>query len=191
MLYLRRLPDGENHRAGQHRAAYDALAQGLWREYGMQHITLARRERGKPYLPAHPEVHVNVTHCSRLAAAVVDTAPVGVDAEPVGPLRERVLGRACSSAEQGWVLSQPDPAYAFIRLWTAKESYVKTTTTGIGVALQEITFALTDCSIRSNQKAGFTQLLLPEHVVTICHQAGKGQVLTLCPKEEWICWNWI
>ena len=32
MLYLRRLPDGENHRAGQHRAAYDALAQGLWRE---------------------------------------------------------------------------------------------------------------------------------------------------------------
>ena len=93
--------------------------------------------------------------------------------------------------EQGWVLSQPDPAYAFIRLWTAKESYVKATGTGIGVALQEITFALTDCSIRSNQKAGFTQLLLPEHVVTICHQAGKGQVLTLCPKEEWICWNWI
>lgn len=191
MLYLRRLDAGEDQQAGQHWAAYDALSWGLWQEYGLRHAVLERLERGKPFLPGHPAVHVNVTHCRGLAGAAVDAAPVGVDAEPVRPLRERVLRRACAREEQEWVLSQPDPDYAFIRLWTAKESYVKATGTGIGVPLQEVAFTLTDGSIRSRMEAGFTQLLLPEHVITICHKEGKGRVLSLCPKEEWICWNWI
>lgn len=191
MLYLRWLRAEENNHSGQHRAAYDVLAWGLWQESGIRHAWLERQDRGKPFLPMHPQVHVNVTHCRFLAAAAVDAAPVGVDAEPVRPLRERVLERACAREEQDWALSQPDPDYAFIRLWTAKESYVKATGTGIGVPLQEITFTLTEESIRSRMDVGFTQLLLPEHVITICHKTGKGQVLTLCPKEEWICWNWI
>lgn len=191
MLYLRWLRAEENNHSGQHRAAYDVLAWGLWQESGIRHAWLERQDRGKPFLPMYPQVHVNVTHCRFLAAAAVDAAPVGVDAEPVRPLRERVLERACARGEQDWVLSQPDPDYAFIRLWTAKESYVKATGTGIGVPLQEVTFTLTEESIRSRMDAGFTQLLLPEHVITICHKTGKGQVLTLCPKEEWICWNWI
>ena len=107
MLYLRQLSAEENNRSGQHRAAYDVLAWGLWRESGIRHAWLERQDRGKPFLPMYPQVHVNVTHCRFLAAAAVDAAPVGVDAEPVRPLRERVLERACARGEQDWVLSHP------------------------------------------------------------------------------------
>ena len=81
MLYLRWLRAEENNHSGQHRAAYDVLAWGLWRESGIRHAWLERQDRGKPFLPMYPQVHVNVTHCRFLAAAAVDAAPVGVDAE--------------------------------------------------------------------------------------------------------------
>lgn len=88
---------------------------------------------GKPYL-ASGHVHFSLTHTSHLIAVAVDTtAPVGFDAEVVGPHASTLAQRVCSSAECAQIAADPDPNDALIRFWCAKEAAVKRTGTGFTV----------------------------------------------------------
>lgn len=69
--------------------------------------------------------------------------PLGVDAEQIRPLRERVLRRVFAPEEVAAVGESASPDEMFFRFWTLKESFVKAIGIGISYPMQEVRFQLT------------------------------------------------
>ena len=76
---------------------------------------IARGAHGKPYFPAHPEVHFSLSHSVGAVLLAVHDAPVGADIERLRPVRTARL-KAALGAE-----TDED----FWRRWTAYESRCK------------------------------------------------------------------
>lgn len=96
---------------------------------------LERGERGKPQLSTG-ELQFNLSHSGALAAVAVSAEhPVGVDIERLRPLEPIALARrflAPEEADSLVAVPKAQQGAAFLRLWTAKEAYVKALGTGIG-----------------------------------------------------------
>ena len=123
--------------------AYALLACAARRLWGLAQLpAIARTESGKPYFPSHPNYHFNLSHSGSYALCGVDDTPVGVDIEAIRPHHPNLAGRICSAEELDWLDSQPDRECAILRLWTAKESRVKYTGTGLTVPLRSISVPL-------------------------------------------------
>ena len=86
---------------------------------------LAREERGKPYLPGHPQFQFNLSHSGDLALCALSCLPVGVDIQVLRPFRPGLVERSCTGEERNWLESQPDPTAAFAQLWALKEAVGK------------------------------------------------------------------
>lgn len=83
-------------------------------------------ENGKPFLPDFPNVHFNLSHCSRAVMCTVSDVPVGCDVEVVPEELDEQLLRFCFSPdEQRRVLHAARPTVEFTRLWTHKEALLK------------------------------------------------------------------
>ena len=93
--------------------------------------TVAWGYHGKPYFPDLPQVHFNLSHCRVAAACILEGHPVGIDIEEMMPPDPEVLPRVMNEREQREILLAPDPAFAFTRLWTCKESLLKLTGEGL------------------------------------------------------------
>lgn len=117
----------------------------------VEEIRLARDHNGKPYVQNLP-LYFSVSHSGESVACAVSERPVGLDIEEK---RERDVGvarRICSQKELDYVFSQhkgSDPLCKiytrgqtpcvdekerlrrFLRVWTAKEAFVKLTGEGI------------------------------------------------------------
>jgi 4'-phosphopantetheinyl transferase len=94
--------------------------------------------QGKP--KAAGLVEFSLSHTDELALVAVSAAEVGVDVEIVrqAPLAEGLIGRCLTAAEQAAVehaavAVSDETTSAFLRYWTAKESYLK----GLGIGLTE------------------------------------------------------
>lgn len=123
--------------------AYSLLAYAAHRRWGLEQLpAIARADGGKPFFPAHPHCHFNLSHRGTLALCAVDDAPVGVDIEVVRPHHPKLAERICSPEELAWADRQSDRTHALLRLWTAKESRVKYTGTGLTVPLRSIAVPL-------------------------------------------------
>lgn len=137
MLFV--CPAGASPEA-QHTAAH-ALLRDCLPEFAPELPAVPRMERtaaGKPYFPAHPELHFSLSHCKGLAACLLSHRPCGVDAEGLRHVKEGVLRRVFTPEEQRAVRNAPAPDLLFTRIWTMKEAYVKALGTGIAYPMQEI-----------------------------------------------------
>ena len=123
--------------------AYVLLACAVRRRWGLAQLpAIARTESGKPYFPSHPNYHFSLSHSGTYALCAVAHAPVGVDIEVVRPHHPKLAERICSAEELTWLNNQPDREHALLQLWTAKESRVKYTGTGLTVPLRSIAVPL-------------------------------------------------
>jgi 4'-phosphopantetheinyl transferase len=80
------------------------------------------------------EFYSNLSHSGNLAACVIADEKVGIDIELTGKVRERVVEKCYSEAEQKQINeagSGQDKAELFTKLWTRKESAAKLTREGI------------------------------------------------------------
>lgn len=97
VYYCEKLPSGTS----QHQLAYLLLEHLIRTEYpglsGPFHY--AKRTGGKPWLPEHPWLEFNVTHCSLCVAAACAGQPVGVDAERRFSWRSSLARHICHPAE--------------------------------------------------------------------------------------------
>lgn len=113
-------------------AAWRLLRRALREVYGIDEPPrMAELPGGKPYLPDHPGIHFNLSHCREAAACVVAEKPVGIDVESIAPVDPAVAGRVLSAAERDRLAAVADPATEFAVLWTRKEALVKLRGTGI------------------------------------------------------------
>lgn len=118
---------------------YLLLKQGLREEYGItDNPVFEYMPGGKPFLPAYPDIHFNISHCKRAVVCIIDRYPVGIDIEEIRPFDPDVAAFVCSSQEYDMLLSSPEPDIAFIALWTQKESLLKLTGAGIHTDLKRL-----------------------------------------------------
>jgi phosphopantetheinyl transferase len=107
-------------------------------------LEVAVTETGKPWLPGHPDLHVNVSHTRRaVVAASASVAPIGVDIEhPAGTTvqPQRLAQRLFASAEVRTLGELPDDGLAdwFSSAWTIKEAVAKALGIGVIPALSEV-----------------------------------------------------
>ena len=92
-------------------------------------------ENGKPYLKGGNLPYFSLAHSDHFVVCAVDNSPIGIDIEPLSPIRPAVLRRCFSEKEQAWI---GDNSERFTRLWTMKEAYMKMTGTGLSVPAKEI-----------------------------------------------------
>lgn len=90
---------------------------------------------GKPYLKGRNDLYFSISHSKRYVVCAVAECEVGIDIEPVSPIRPAVLRRCFTEMEQEWIGDNPE---RFARLWTMKEAYMKMTGTGLSVPAKAV-----------------------------------------------------
>jgi 4'-phosphopantetheinyl transferase len=155
---LNNLPDAEQHRIGKN-----------WRHLGQQdsavgwrmlmdlaeqhHVCVRRNAAGRPV--ADPPVDVSLSHGGGwIAVAAHRRGRVGVDVEGVREVSPGLARRCLSTAELSWLERAADaPARLerFLRLWTAKEAYLKAIGTGLGTDPRTFTI---DCRAAAPRLVG-------------------------------------
>jgi len=193
-LQLGRVPQSEVRRLRSfvnRRAASESL-QGLcllqdfacaWAAAsGVAAATIARDERGKPYLavPERNAPAVNLSHGGYyLALAVAPHGRIGVDVEPCRPLRPALLAACCHPRERAWIEREEAPharCMRFARLWTLKESLMKATGAGLAIDPLDIEFDLDGAPELLRSPCGedwqfWTLSLDADTQLAICHGA--------------------
>ena len=93
--------------------------------------------------PAEAPYRSSLCHTDHLVLTGFNRTSIGVDAEPLDRRAdwERLARRWFAAAETDWLHTQPDPAAAFLRLWTLKEAWIKATGRGIAGNLQALVFS--------------------------------------------------
>ena len=124
------------------RTAHAVLRAALGASRGVppECVDLQRDALGKPFVPGGP--HCNLSHTPGLIAIVVADRPCGIDAETRSrsfdllALADRYFARR----EIDWLDTLPPPARpdGFLRLWTAKEAWLKATGKGLRVPLSSV-----------------------------------------------------
>lgn len=147
-------------------AVYLLLQEALEKEYG---ITAAPQfgfaPHGKPFLKDYPHIHFNLSHCRGAALCVVSDSPVGCDIENVPDIPDMDICRQCFNDEETErIMQAPDPAFAFISLWTRKEAFLKMTGEGLTRDLPALLLSPRAATAR------FETVILPDTslVYTIC-----------------------
>jgi 4'-phosphopantetheinyl transferase len=107
-------------------------------------VVIAHEAAGAPYIAA-PDcaLHISLSGRQDLVAVALAERPVGVDIEPVGARFEHPLN-VMHPAERAALAALPDDETHdyFLRLWTAKEAYLKALKTGFGREPSEIEIRL-------------------------------------------------
>ena len=93
-------------------------------------------EYGAPSIKNGP--YFSISHCKSGIAVAVSNQPIGIDIETVRPLKVDLVKKTMNPLEQEAILSAPQPDWAFTRLWTRKEAFLKMKGTGIISDLHEV-----------------------------------------------------
>lgn len=145
---------------------------------------------GKPQVAGCEGLHFNLSHTGNYAVAVFSDAPVGIDIEHRRALKQTLLDKCCTKDEQAWIQSQPDKEMAFVRLWTAKESYVKWSGEGITFPLKSIAVHRKENGI-AFYREGIQQPVsfaehdeIPDYHICVCTESEKENVAEIIWLQE-------
>lgn len=115
--------------------AYALLAQVLAEQYGLAALPeLARTATGKPYFPAWPALHFNLSHSGDLALCGVGDEPLGVDVEWIKPRKGGLPRYALERGEYELFTVLGGRWGDFYTLWTRREAWCKYTGEGVARA---------------------------------------------------------
>lgn len=87
-------------------------------------VELTHDEFGRPHF-SHHRVHISISHSNEFAAIIIsNTAPVGIDIEPIHPKVERVAHKFMHEEELAQLAPETRVAQLII-YWSAKEALYK------------------------------------------------------------------
>ena len=114
---------------------WDLLRWALNKHYGLDALPEVQLgAHGKPYFPALPWVHFNLSHSGDYSLCALSSAPVGVDIECVRPRRETLPRYALTEKEYARYCAEGGDWPAFFAQWTRREAWCKYTGRGLAVS---------------------------------------------------------
>ena len=165
------------------------LIKGLNEIYGLSYDSedtssiTAADSNGKPYLPDHPDICFNITHCTGLVACAFHSSPVGIDAELPGYFPEILIDKALTDNEKSFLTSAgctPDLRNEwFYRFWTLKEAYVKKSGAGVEHNLLSVFFAF-DYGVLGVNTGSFHVTCSDPDVSCFQVKFESGHILSIC-----------
>lgn len=162
--------------------AYALLFHAARRRWGLEQLpAITRAEAGKPYFPAHPDYHFNLSHSGRFSLCALDDQPVGADIELIRPHHPKLAQRICSEEELVWLERQSDRLSALCQLWTAKEARAKYHGTGLTAPLRSIRVPLPPDSEQDSLL--FHSIATPEFCLCACGHSAPVPLITV-PLDE-------
>jgi len=183
-VYLARLPKEEATHEEQSAWAHKLLDMALIREYpGLAApLLLEKDERGKPFLPKYPQIHVSISHSGSCAACAIGEKPVGVDVEQWKKhrKRERLVEKFHPKERELYVKTEEaGRERLFFDLWVLKESFGKALGKGLGIPLDA------SCMEAVRGGTGMTaQSLSPEAYYWHLYETGvEACSLAVCSQE--------
>lgn len=160
--------------------ALDAALRG----YGLREREMEYHmgSNGKPYLKYHPELFFSLSHSGDYAICSIGEREMGNDIELVKSGRSKVAERFFTGEEQEWIARAETEAEAkqrLFRIWTIKESFLKTTGCGMSLPLSDFSVEMEaeHGRIRIHQRVEAKYF----HVKEYCDI--KGYCVSLCCKE--------
>lgn len=117
---------------------YLMLQYALKECFGIIAFRMKLGEYGKPYLPEHPHIHFNISHCKEGCAVAVADKSVGVDIQEIRPFSWSIAKRVCSKSELDLLKKSADRERSFTKMWTIKESYIKMIGKGLSYGVDRI-----------------------------------------------------
>ena len=119
-----------------------SVAAGVLLQYALQRENVREPSievapNGKPYLVGEEGVYFNLSHSEGMVMCAVAGQEVGCDVEKKTVLDRRLAEYVMTEYELGRIYgleSETQQQEMFFRLWTLKESYMKATGLGIGLA---------------------------------------------------------
>ena len=162
--------------------AYGLLAYAVFRRWGLTALPeLARAEQGKPFFPAFPDYHFNLSHSGTFALCAVDEFPVGTDMETIRPHHPKLAQRICSAAELAWLEEQVDKLSALCQLWTGKEALGKYHGTALTTPLRSLCPPLPP--VTEQDGLLFHRITTPDYTLCVCGHTPAAPLLTVSLEE--------
>lgn len=158
-------------RREQHKIAYALLGEVLKKRFGITDFTIAKNEKGKPFILEFSDVCFNISHCDGLAVCGISDKEIGVDAELIRNYNSKAMKRIFSAEERSAIAVSENPDTDFFRIWTLKESLCKFTGDGIFSGMSEYSFDLSQGEPICKKAADkiFTQKIIEKKwVVSVC-----------------------
>ncbi len=175
MIYIKFIPIKKEYEGSYHKFCHSEgiklLKYALQKEYSynLSEENIQKKEHGKPYIENAP-FRFNISHCDGLVVCAVSENEIGIDAEAIRTVADRVMKRCYSDSEVAYVNSFRDKDIEFTKLWTLKESYVKLTGTGIATDLKAVSFDLKNATAFSDD-VSFSQLVINnKYIVSLCKE---------------------
>ena len=107
--------------------AYLILRMGLMERCRLRELPeIALSEHGKPFFPAYPDLHFNISHTTGAVLVGVSDQPLGVDIEKIRPVSQRSMRRLADAATEE----------EFFQSWVRREARAKRTGAGISTMMR-------------------------------------------------------
>lgn len=127
-----------------HEEGRKLLAEMYRRRTGKALPQILTGERGKPYF-ATGDWHFSISHTKNFVFCVLDTQPIGIDAEELDrPVKPSLAERVLSPMEKAQYDAVEDKARALLTFWVLKEAAAKCTGEGINGFPNKTNFSLGD-----------------------------------------------
>ncbi len=113
---------------GEKRSERERRAVGqMLRQYFGENVEVAHHASGKPYLKAHQEYSISISHSDYYAGVLLAPAPyiIGLDIEDMAQQVERVRRKFLDECEEQVIKGSIDEMLALHLAWSAKESLYK------------------------------------------------------------------
>ena len=127
---------------------------------------------GKPFLKNHPHIHFSLSHSGQWAACAVGDAPLGVDVEQ--PRCTMEIAKRFFRPDE---LPETENKDFLLRLWTAKEAFVKAIGGGLIIPLDSFQVILRENEAVLEQDLSPLSYRLQEFSL-------EGHRICLCTTEE-------
>lgn len=116
-------------------AAYGLIRYAVKKTLNISDFTVTQDAGGKPCILDRTDFHFNLSHSGRWVVIAYGNSPVGIDVQEIrmDTGKESIARRYFTAKEQEFVFQSDGncPAERFFQVWTAKESYLKFTGTGL------------------------------------------------------------
>jgi 4'-phosphopantetheinyl transferase len=178
-------------------AVADVLARtlvGLLARRLPRGVSIARTPSGRPYVVGDASPEISLAHSGRCVICAASPMSVGIDVELLRPLSEAMTRELLGPAvrDGGSSLPEPERSRRALRLWTAKEAYLKLT--GSGLAIDPRTLQVGDrgdrsivCGPAPHPPGVVTTLALdPAYAVALCTRIAPATCLSTISAEQLI-----